>query len=95
MRWQAIGSQALVGLAVTVGVAILVTPARAQTSSSSSSGTNNQPALSGIEVNAMGVVERKMTVDPGGQGLRERIAAQRASLNRDVPRPEQARGRSR
>ena len=93
MRWQAIGSRALMGLAVAVGAWFWATPARAQTSSSSSSSSsnNNQPSLSGIEVNAMGVVERKMTVDPGGQGLRERIAAQRASLNRDVLAPSKSR----
>jgi hypothetical protein len=80
MRWQAIGSRALVWLAVAVGAWLWSVPARAQ----NNQGQNQAPALSGIEVDAIGVVQRKMTVDPGGQGLRERIAAQRASLNRDV-----------
>ena len=89
MRWQAIGSRALVGLAVTVGAWSWAVPAQAQNNQNQNQ--NNVPVLSGIEVNARGVVQRKMTVDPGGQAMRERIAAQRASLNRDVLTPSKLR----
>jgi len=78
MRWQAIGSRTLFWFAVTVGVW--------QGPSAALAADNQQdaPVLSGIEVDAQGVVRRKMVIDSDGQTSRERIVAQRAALNRDV-----------
>ena len=65
-------------LLVTGMVAFVTTAAFAQTSTSSSSSSNN---FSGVNVDAAGVLHKKLVADPGGLLMRERIYAARTSLD--------------
>ena len=84
MRWQAVGLRTLFCLAVTAGAWQWPSPGAAQNNNNSSNSGSLPANLSGIEVDARGVVRKKSIADPSGLVLRERIAAQRAALNRDV-----------
>ncbi len=95
MARQAVGFRTLLLLGV-VGVAWFVaTETKAQTTNNTTNNTttNNSNALgvAGVEVDARGVLQRKTFADPGGIVWRQRVAAARASLNRDVISPSKLR----
>ncbi len=50
-----------------------------------------QEAVAGVVVDAQGVLRTQVIADPGGRMMRERIAAARASLERDVAAPSSRR----
>jgi len=83
MRWQAVGFRALLMVAIA---AMLYWPsaARAQDQNQDQNEEDVAQTVAGIEVDAQGVVRKKSVVDPGGATTRQRIAAQQATLNRDV-----------
>jgi hypothetical protein len=51
----------------------------------------NVAGVSGIEVDAQGVVRKKTVVDRGGMTAKERLAAQRAAIGRDALAPSRLR----
>jgi len=85
MRWQPVGLRTLFVVAVAA-LGLWPSAALAQQNQN-----QNVPVTSGIEVDAMGVVRKKMVVDSGGMTARERIAAQRAMATRDVLAPSKLR----
>jgi hypothetical protein len=89
MARQAVGFRILLLVAVAI-LALGQVPAKGQNNNN----TNNnlaQNGVAGVEVNAQGVLERKTFFDPGGAIWRERLAAARASLNRNVMPLSQSR----
>jgi len=78
------------GLLVAVIGAMLFLPSRALTQTNSSS-TTNTPALSGVFVDAEGVLRTKTYTDPGVQLTRDRIAAAKATLDPTVTIPSNLR----
>jgi len=87
MRWQPLGFRTLFVVAVAGAVWQWTSAAPAQTNNNN----DNAGIVSGIEVDAQGVVRRRMTVDSGGMTARERVAAQRAMATRDVLAPSKLR----
>ena len=73
MRWQAIGYRGVFLWAVVVVVLGVALPAQAQV----------EPQA-GVAVDAQGVLQKRVYADPGGQLMRQRIAAAKASENPTV-----------
>lgn len=81
-------------LAVAVALLLCLAPAQAQTTTNNTTNNtnnNNVAGVAGIEVDAQGVLQKKMFLDPGGQVSRQRAAAARATLSRDVIPPSKLR----
>jgi hypothetical protein len=88
MRWQPLGFRTLFVVAVAAAIGLWPSAAPAQNNQNNN---NTNGVVSGIEVDAQGVVRRRMVVDVGGMTARERIAAQRAMSTRDVLAPSKLR----
>ncbi len=82
MARQAVGFRTLLLLAVAGLLWFTQAPAQAQVNQNQNQ--NNNLGVAGIEVDARGVLQRKTFADPGGMVWRQRVAAARSSLNRDV-----------
>ena len=82
MARQAVGFRTLLLLAVVGVLWFSQAPAKAQVNQNQNQ--NNNLGVAGIEVDARGVLQRKTFADPGGMVWRQRVAAAKASLNRDV-----------
>lgn len=89
MRRQTVGLRAIL-LGVVIGVAVLslgATAALAQNNNDDDTTPDNAFAispLSGVAVDAQGVLRKQTFADPGGMLTRQRIAAAKAALARDL-----------
>jgi len=85
MRWQAVGYRIL--FASIVAAFVLGGGSHAVAQNNNDGGDNNEAyinSLAGVYVDAQGVLRKREVNDPGGQLMRERIAAARAALDSDV-----------
>jgi len=82
MARQAVGFRTLLLLAVVGVLWFSQAPAQAQVNTNQNQ--NQNLGVAGIEVDARGVLQRKTFADPGGMVWRQRVAAAKSSLNRDV-----------
>lgn len=89
MRWRAVSLRTL----FVVALAVTVTPWSSTVQAQQNQNQNDQniSGVSGIEVDAQGVVRKKTVVDTVGMTARERIAAQRAAIGRDALAPSKLR----
>ncbi len=78
-------------LLVAVALTVASWSSTAQAQQQQNQNQQNNPAVSGIEVDPQGVVRTKTVVDTAGMTARERLAAQRATTGRDAFAPSKLR----
>ncbi len=91
MRCRAVSLWTLFVVAMAVAVELWPSTAQAQNNNNNENNNQNVSAASGIEVDANGVVRKRSMVDTSGMTARERAAAQRALMTRDVFAPSKLR----